>query len=195
MGITYETCQSDQVMPMIVSIPCGFHLITGLPKGSKSNARYYITQIVGPFSDWRHTQVGKTNRKLIAHGDTARPHTERLDLDCKSTNVVGNIQTNPKDHMWFVSKFTGDNHCGTTRIVEFIQRFWRRLQMSGCVQCASWHDTHACPKALFIAILLVHSVSQFGIVAGSPIVCQTIRKQCGSLCQWNCSVYLSKREG
>jgi hypothetical protein len=73
--------QSEQVMLTIVSNPSGFHLINVLPKGFKFkfNASYYITQILGLLSDWRRTQVGRTNRKLWVHADNARPHTANSD--------------------------------------------------------------------------------------------------------------------
>jgi hypothetical protein len=59
-----RTIQSEKVMLTIVWNPSGFHLINVLTKWFKSNASCYVTQILGPLSDWRRTQVGRTNRKL-----------------------------------------------------------------------------------------------------------------------------------
>jgi hypothetical protein len=56
-----RTIQSEKVMLTIVWNPSGFHLINVLPKGFKFNASFYVTQILGQLSDWRRTQVGRTN--------------------------------------------------------------------------------------------------------------------------------------
>jgi hypothetical protein len=45
-----HTVQSEKVMITIVWNPSGFHLIKLLPKRFKFNARYYVTQILDPFS-------------------------------------------------------------------------------------------------------------------------------------------------
>jgi hypothetical protein len=61
-----RTIQSEKVMLTIVWNHSGFHLINVVPKGFKFefNASFYVTQILGPRSDWRRTQVGRTNQKL-----------------------------------------------------------------------------------------------------------------------------------
>jgi hypothetical protein len=74
----WHTVQSQKVMVTIVWNPGDFHLVNILPKGFKINASYYVTQILGPLSKWRRTQVGRTNRKLIVHADNARPHTAKM---------------------------------------------------------------------------------------------------------------------
>jgi hypothetical protein len=58
------TIQSEKVMRTIIWNPSGFNLINVLPKGFKFNASFYVTQILGLLSDWRRTQLGRTNRKL-----------------------------------------------------------------------------------------------------------------------------------
>jgi hypothetical protein len=70
-----RTIQSKKVMLTIVWNPSGCHLINVLPKGFKFNASFYVTLILSLLSDWRRTQVGRTNRKLWVHADNARPHT------------------------------------------------------------------------------------------------------------------------
>jgi hypothetical protein len=72
------TVQSRKVVLTIFWNPGGFHLVNILPKGFKFNASYYVTQIFYPLSKWRRTQVGRTNRQLIAHADNVRPHTAKM---------------------------------------------------------------------------------------------------------------------
>jgi hypothetical protein len=83
-----RTIQLEKVMLTIVWNPSGFHLINVLPKGLKFNASFYITQILGPLSDWRRTQVGRTNRKLWVHADNARPHTATVTLQFMKQNAM-----------------------------------------------------------------------------------------------------------
>jgi hypothetical protein len=59
-----RTIQSEKVMFTIVWNLSSFHLINVLPKGFKLNASFYVTQILGPLSDLRRTQVGRINQKL-----------------------------------------------------------------------------------------------------------------------------------
>jgi hypothetical protein len=73
---------------MIVWNPSGFHLINALPKDCKFNANFGVTQVLGPLSVWRRTQLGRTNRKLIVHCDDARPHTARMALDFMERNAM-----------------------------------------------------------------------------------------------------------
>lgn len=68
------TIQSKKMMVTIVWNPAGFCRIAALPKGSKFNTDYYISEILTPLAAWRAGQVGATDRKLIVHSDNARPH-------------------------------------------------------------------------------------------------------------------------
>jgi hypothetical protein len=83
-----HTVQSQKVMLTIVWNPGGFHLVNSLPKGFKFNASYYVTQILDLLSKWRRTQVGRTNRKLIVHGDNARPHTAKMTSQFMDQNSM-----------------------------------------------------------------------------------------------------------
>jgi hypothetical protein len=49
---------------------------------------YYVTHILRPLSDWRKTQVGRTNRKLWIHADNARPHRATVTLQFMQQNVM-----------------------------------------------------------------------------------------------------------
>jgi hypothetical protein len=59
-------------MSRIVVNPNGFHLVIVLSKGIKFNADHYITDILLPLAEWRKTQVGRTDGKLIVHAENAR---------------------------------------------------------------------------------------------------------------------------
>jgi hypothetical protein len=87
--------QSEKVIITIVWNPGGLHLIKLLPKGLKFNASYDVTQILDPFSVWRGTQIGRTNRKLIAHADNARPHTAKVVLDFMERSVMKKVPHSP----------------------------------------------------------------------------------------------------
>jgi hypothetical protein len=88
-----RTIQSEKVMLTIVWNPSGFHLINVLPKGFKFkfNASFYVTLILGPLSDWRRTQVGRTNRKLWVHADNARPHAATVTLKFMQQNAMRRV--------------------------------------------------------------------------------------------------------
>jgi hypothetical protein len=68
--------------------PGGFQLVNILPRGFKFNASYYVTQILGPPSKWRRTQVGRTNRKLIVHADSGRPYTAKMTSQFMEQNSL-----------------------------------------------------------------------------------------------------------
>jgi hypothetical protein len=89
------TIQSEKVMLTIVWNPSGFHLINVLPKRFKFNASFYVTQILGSLSDWRRTQVGRTNRKLWIHADNARPHTATVTLQFMQQNAMSRVPHPP----------------------------------------------------------------------------------------------------
>jgi histone-lysine N-methyltransferase SETMAR len=88
-----RTIQSGKVMLTIVCNPSGFHLINVLPKWFKFklNASCYVTQILGPLSDWHRTQVGRTNRKLWVHADNARFHTATVTLQFMQQNAMRRV--------------------------------------------------------------------------------------------------------
>jgi hypothetical protein len=86
-----RTIQSEKVMLTIVWNLSVFHLINVLPKGFKFNASFYVTQILGPLSDWRRTQIGRTNRKLWIHADNARPHTATVTLQFMQQNAMRRV--------------------------------------------------------------------------------------------------------
>jgi hypothetical protein len=73
-------------MLTIVWNPNGFHVIDVLPKGIKFNADHYITDAFIPWAEWRKTQVGRTDRNLIVHGDNAGLHTAETSLDFLEQN-------------------------------------------------------------------------------------------------------------
>jgi histone-lysine N-methyltransferase SETMAR len=68
--------------------PVDFHLVNILPEGFKFNASYYVTQILGPLSKWRTTEVGRTNRKLIVPADNTRPHTAKTTSQLREQNSM-----------------------------------------------------------------------------------------------------------
>jgi histone-lysine N-methyltransferase SETMAR len=80
------------VVPTIVWNLGVFNLANILPKGFKFNASDSITQILDPLSKWRRTQVGRANRKLIVHADSARPHTAKMTSQFMERN---SMQTAP----------------------------------------------------------------------------------------------------
>jgi hypothetical protein len=50
-------------------------LIDVLAKGHKSNAAYFLTEILSSLSKWRSARAKEDKQKLIMHTDNARPHT------------------------------------------------------------------------------------------------------------------------
>jgi hypothetical protein len=107
--------QSEKVMLTIVWNPSGFHLINVLPKGFKFNAIFYVTQILGQLSDWRRTQVGRTNRKLWVDADNARPHTATMTLQFMQQSAMRR-DPNPHTHpIWYplisISSVISSNFC------------------------------------------------------------------------------------
>jgi hypothetical protein len=99
------TIQSEKVMLTIVWNPNSFDLINVLPKGFKFNASYYVTQILGPISDWRITQVRRTNRKLWVHADNARPHTATVTLQSMQQNAMKRVPHPAYSHDMATSDF------------------------------------------------------------------------------------------
>jgi hypothetical protein len=87
-GRERPTIQLEKVMLTIVWNPSGFYLINVLSKKLKFNTSFYVTQILGRVSDWRRTQVGRTNRKLWVHVDNARPHTATVTLQFMQQNAM-----------------------------------------------------------------------------------------------------------
>jgi hypothetical protein len=73
----------------------GFDVINVLSKGSKFNSDHCITDVLIRLAEWRKTSVGRTDRKLIVHADTPRPHPAKKSLDfleqneMKSTSLTG----------------------------------------------------------------------------------------------------------
>jgi hypothetical protein len=59
--------QSEKVMLTMVWNSSGFHIINVAPKKFRFNAIFSVSQILVPLSDWRRTQVGRPNRKLLIH--------------------------------------------------------------------------------------------------------------------------------
>jgi hypothetical protein len=68
-------------MLTIVWNPNGFSVINVLSKGIKFNADHCIIDVLILFAEWRKPQVGRTDRKLIVHGDCTRSHIEKMSLD------------------------------------------------------------------------------------------------------------------
>jgi hypothetical protein len=85
--------QSEKVMFMIVWNPSGFYLINVLSKWFKFkfNASFDVTQILGPPSDWRRIQVGRTNRKLLVHADNASHHSATVTLQFMQQNAMRRV--------------------------------------------------------------------------------------------------------
>jgi hypothetical protein len=75
-----------KIMFTIVWNPRGFRLIKVLEKGRKFNAGYYIAEILEPLSQGRSIEAAGDERKLLVHGDNARPHTARLSTQYFSEN-------------------------------------------------------------------------------------------------------------
>jgi hypothetical protein len=83
-----HTMKSENVMITILWNPSCFHLVKLLPKGLRSDASSYVTQILDPLSVWCGMQIGRTNRKLIVHADNARPHTVKVTLNFMERNAM-----------------------------------------------------------------------------------------------------------
>jgi hypothetical protein len=86
-----RTIQSGKVMLTIVWNPSGFYLSNVLPKWFKFNTIFHVTQILGRLSDWRRTQVGRTNRKLWVHANNARSYTATMTLQFMQQNAMRRI--------------------------------------------------------------------------------------------------------
>jgi hypothetical protein len=55
-------------------------------KGIKFNADHYITDVLARLTEWRKTQVARTDRKPIVHTDDACLHTAKMSLDFLEQN-------------------------------------------------------------------------------------------------------------
>jgi hypothetical protein len=73
-------------MLMIVWNPRGFHLIKVFEKDRKSNAGYYIAEILKPLSQWRSIEAAGNKRKLLVHADNARRHPVKLSTQYCNEN-------------------------------------------------------------------------------------------------------------
>lgn len=82
------TIQSKKLMLTIVWNPNGFHLINVLSSGCKFNASHYVTNVLGPLTDWRAVQAGGSRRKLIIHADNARPHVATVTQQFLEHNAM-----------------------------------------------------------------------------------------------------------
>jgi hypothetical protein len=76
-----HTVQSPKFMRTVVWNPIGFHVLKALPKRPKSNAQYYVNDILVAISDWRWQTGGTRPNKLWMHYDNARPHTAKMSRD------------------------------------------------------------------------------------------------------------------
>jgi histone-lysine N-methyltransferase SETMAR len=83
-----QTVASPKVMVTIAWNPMAFHLIEGLPKGSKFNAGYYISAILEQLAQLPGPRGGERRGKLFVHADNARPHTARISLDFCDQNKL-----------------------------------------------------------------------------------------------------------
>jgi histone-lysine N-methyltransferase SETMAR len=70
-------------------------LITVLPKGIKFNTNHYLTDILVPLLEWRKTQVGGSNRKLIVLADNPRPSMVRVTLEFLKQNGMKSVPHPP----------------------------------------------------------------------------------------------------
>jgi hypothetical protein len=75
-------------MLAIVWNPRGFHLIKVLDKGRKSNAGYYIAEILEPSSQSRSIETAGNERKLMVHADNAHPHITKLSTQYFNENQM-----------------------------------------------------------------------------------------------------------
>jgi histone-lysine N-methyltransferase SETMAR len=66
--------------------PRRFHLIKILDKDRKSNAGYYIAEILKQLSQWRPIEAAGNERKLLVHVDNAPPHTAKLSTQYFNKN-------------------------------------------------------------------------------------------------------------
>jgi hypothetical protein len=62
----------------IVWSPNDFHIISVFSKKIKFNADHCITEILIALVEWRKTQVGGTNQKVIVHADNAHHYTAKM---------------------------------------------------------------------------------------------------------------------
>jgi hypothetical protein len=75
-------------MLTIVWNPRGFHLIKVLEKGRKSNAGYYIAEILEPLSQWRSIEAAGNARKLLVYANNVRPPTAKLSAQYFDENRI-----------------------------------------------------------------------------------------------------------
>jgi hypothetical protein len=86
---------ADKVTPTIVWNPTNFQLIDFLSPHVKFNGTHYVTNILCQLAVWRDTQVGKTDQKLVIHGDNARPHTGKKTFDFRELNGMERAHHSP----------------------------------------------------------------------------------------------------
>jgi hypothetical protein len=73
-----DTQRNRKIIRMIVWNPRWFHLIEVLEEGRKSNAGYYIAEMLESLSQWRSIEAAGNERKLFVHADSASQHTAKL---------------------------------------------------------------------------------------------------------------------
>jgi hypothetical protein len=83
-----HTIQSRKLMLTIVWKLSGFHLINVLANGCKFNASHYITNILGPQTDWRAFQARRSNWRLIIHANTTRPDLATMTQQFLEPNAM-----------------------------------------------------------------------------------------------------------
>jgi hypothetical protein len=73
----------------------GFHSINIFLKGIKFNTSHCLTDVLVPLLEWRRTQIGGNDRKLIVYADTARPRTARVTLEFLRQNGMKKTAHSP----------------------------------------------------------------------------------------------------
>jgi hypothetical protein len=83
--------QSPKMMVTVAWNTSEFHVLAALPKDTKFNTRYYITNILGHIMEQKTASGIKRFRKLIVHVDNARLNTAELSLDCLEANAMKKV--------------------------------------------------------------------------------------------------------
>jgi hypothetical protein len=75
-------------MPTIPWDPREFAVAAALDSGCKCNARYYVSEVPTPLSEWWRERIGGSFRKLIVHADNPGLHKANLSQQFMAGNAL-----------------------------------------------------------------------------------------------------------
>jgi hypothetical protein len=112
-----------------------------LPKGTKFNAGYYITEILQRINDWRGNQGVHRVRRLVVQADNVRPHTANLSISFMEVNMMTKAphppdspDLAPSDFFYLLRWTAGSVDVPLTMPMNFLGRFiifWRSSRRRG----------------------------------------------------------------